>query len=288
MTSPDCPLVYYSMKWLAALSVCCVDLFALVSGYVGVATSPRWKRFGELWLQVAVTALIVTAAVKLHGRAEVGFKDWLGCAMPVSRCTYWYFTAYAGVFLLMPILNVGIRSLSRVQALTICGSGMFLFSFLTIPARAEFWCLHHGYSMLWLVLLYVFGGCLRLHVNLRGKAWVWMCLGIVCSFVTFFCDCWSPIPNRGQFLCYLNPSVVGSAVCFLIGFSKLAISGGGGEVCCSYRAGILWRLSLACSSTRLETLLVWCIQGGGELSGLDCGYVLRRSPSNCFRILVGA
>ena len=66
-----------------------------------------------LWLQVAFYTVLITALFLVISPESVGFKDIITAFLPVTRYTYWYFTTYFGLFILMPILNAGINALTE-------------------------------------------------------------------------------------------------------------------------------------------------------------------------------
>ena len=104
----------FQARLLEAASQSCVDLFGLLSGYLGVATLGwKWRKFGKLWLQVWSTGILLlggcTAVGWLCPNAFAGHlptrADWLTAAFPLLCDEYWYFTGYLFVFLFAPPLN---------------------------------------------------------------------------------------------------------------------------------------------------------------------------------------
>ena len=92
---------------------------------------------------------------------EVLLKSFL----PVQWKTYWYFSAYVAVFLLSPFLNRLVCSLSKQECRKLMLVLFLLFSAGTFIAKAfdvDFLQLVGGYSFVWLMVLYLFGACLRM------------------------------------------------------------------------------------------------------------------------------
>lgn len=162
----------FQARMLEALSQSCVDLFGLLSGYLGVkAVGWKWRKFGRLWLQVWSTGLLTLSVCSLVGLVWPGAfgghlpaaGDWLTAAFPLVRDEYWYFTGYLFVFLLAPVVNrllfaegrerIGL-SAAAVLFAVICGTTVF-------PGGVTWLPLAKGYSAAWLVCLYVFGAALR-------------------------------------------------------------------------------------------------------------------------------
>ena len=80
---------------------------------------------------------------------------------PIMRGDFWYFTAYSGLFFLLPLLNRAVLSLNRRQAVALCLTIAVAFSLLPTLLKVDPFDLRSGYSALWLMLLYVLGACIR-------------------------------------------------------------------------------------------------------------------------------
>lgn len=159
-------------RTIEAFSQCCVDLFGLLSGYLGVATlSWNWKKLGRLWLQVWTTGLLVCGVCALGGLVAPSVfggrlptqADWLTAACPLLRDEYWYFTGYLFVFLLAPLLNRTVFAAGRERVGIAAAGVVFLLVCGTTacPGGVDRLPLAKGYSAAWLVCLYVFGAALR-------------------------------------------------------------------------------------------------------------------------------
>ena len=149
--------------YVKSLAWCCVDLFALVSGYIGVTGHPTFAKWGRLWLQVFVTGALMTLVSRFAFGVPMTGAHWTHLILPVTTSGYWYFTAYTGLYCLMPVLNLGLRALTRRQALGVTAGLLAVALSASVGARDVF-CLGLGYSVAWLTVLYVLGGVIRLHV----------------------------------------------------------------------------------------------------------------------------
>ena len=152
---------------LNAFTRCAVNAYALISGYVLVNGRFRPARLMGLWLQTAFWGVMAALFFALDG-AQVTAADWLDALFPITRNTYWYFTCYAGVFVLSPFLNALLKALNRRQAALLAGAVTLLFSVLPAFAMKDVFQLGGGYHAGWLVILYLLGGCMRLH----GFGWL--------------------------------------------------------------------------------------------------------------------
>jgi len=145
---------------------CAVDLFALISGYVGFRdtfTLPgpgaQFKKYLRLWLEVLFYALVPTLVIALFVPGSVTTKEILSCLFPVTTGQYWYFSAYTGLFLLMPVLNAALSILPVSYLKWLIGMTLVIFS--AYGSSMGRFTLSGGYSVIWLVLLYLCGGAVR-------------------------------------------------------------------------------------------------------------------------------
>ena len=81
--------------------------------------------------------------------------------------TYWYFSAYAGVFVIAPYLDRMVKALTDGQKKKLMITLFLLCSVFTMVPRAsttgsDFLGLAAGYSFLWLAVMYVIGACVRM------------------------------------------------------------------------------------------------------------------------------
>ncbi len=136
---------------------CAVNLFGLISGYVEVGKRFRLSRLLELWLQVAVIELAITAAFALFSDTVPTPGDWLAVALPLSCDSYWYFTAYFGMYLLLPAIHRMLEGLNRRQYQLLLGTGFLLFTVLPLFPQHDSFRLQYGYHILWLIVLYTTG-----------------------------------------------------------------------------------------------------------------------------------
>ena len=146
---------------LWALEILCfgaVNIYAIISGYVGYKTSHRWSNIIYLCIQTAFFAVLLTGidlAMLLYQGAEVEFKYVFWNLFPTIKAL-WYISAYFCVFFFMPILDKIIDAVDRKALKTVA---LFCFAvFCCFPdAYSQVTGLRYGYSVLWLALLYLLG-----------------------------------------------------------------------------------------------------------------------------------
>lgn len=226
-------------RLLEAVSQSCVDVFGILSGYLGVtAVGWRWRRFAGLYLQTWTTGLAVLCgvwAVSALGLVPLTVcgDDWLTALLPLCRDEYWYFTGYLFVFLLAPPINRWLFERTRVGPWLAAAVALAVGGVTAFPGGVDALPLHKGYSAAWLVCLYLFGAALRKAEWTRAvRSGVWFAMAAACVFVTvaqrlvmaalpmakdLFRDEWTLHH-------YTSPTVVGAAGALVLGCATLRIA----------------------------------------------------------------
>ncbi len=152
----------YELAWaLEIAAYCAVNCYAIISGYVGSGSKFKLSGILSLWLQVAFYSVGITVLFAALRPETVGLRELVGSFFPVMTKKYWYFSSYFGLFFFTPFLNLALQKLSR-RTMTLClGMLILLFSPLTIFFGKAVFSLSNGYSLLWLMLLYLIGGYLK-------------------------------------------------------------------------------------------------------------------------------
>lgn len=158
------PETYYAAWFLETCAYCAVDLYGLISGYVGVDSKYRPARILELWFQVFFYSAGITLIYRIFAPGlQVEGGLWKA-VFPVSWKTYWYFSSYVGLFFLMPYLNKMINSLTEREVKRLGVTLFLVFSAATALPKvngSDFLQLVGGYSFAWLLILYLLGACIK-------------------------------------------------------------------------------------------------------------------------------
>lgn len=224
----------YWALWLLGITVdCAVNCFALISGYVAYEASFRYTNILRIHLTVLFHSLALTflCAALLPGLLTP--PDLLRAFFPMLSNTYWYFTAYFILFFFMPLLNRGMQYLSKKQADLLLFVMFLLFSVLPTAAQIDLFSISSGFSLLWLMALYVTGLYLKKYqdrLRLRKRTLLLIYLGCVAltwllkrllESVTFL--------TKGEAVAfymltdYCSPTILLSAVALVLLFSSLNI-----------------------------------------------------------------
>ena len=163
-----------SNAWMA-LCIIAVNLYALLTGYLCI--NRRWniQRYVELWITVCFYSITLFIPVILIGEQMLGIRSTL---LHINPCTsgYWYFNAYTGLFVIIPFLNKGLNSLSQRDYRNLTILLLLIYSFLGCwkPDHIA----QNGYNAIWLIILYVVGGYIKLH---RPTIPAWILIGLAMS-----------------------------------------------------------------------------------------------------------
>ena len=223
---------------LRLLCYTAVDLDALISGYVMLEGRFRPARFLELWLQVVAIGLVECLIWSFFAPSgTVTFQTWLTALLPVTQYEYWYFTAYAGVFLLSPLLNRGLRSLNERQARALLYAlfGLFCVGWLLGKLMDhDSFHLGGGYTTLWLLVLYLLGACVKQGGLFRSMpSWRLHLCALLCISTSWLLRNFlflQALPEQvrdwgGLVLNYCSPLLVLFSLCELVLFSRLRLRG---------------------------------------------------------------
>lgn len=224
---------YIAAWFLEIFAFCAVDIFALISGYVSY--SEREKRinltnYALLWLQVVAYCVSLMIIFQLCIPESVTKLDLAKGFFPVTNNTYWYFTAYTGLFAVMPLLNAALHKCSEETLRKVFVCLFLLFSlFDTFAKKFEF---SSGYSFVWITILYIMGAIIKkckigekvkpiyliiLIIALSLIGWGWKIYGFQFKILDI-------TVTKDFFVNYTSPTVLGSAILYIILFSKLRIN----------------------------------------------------------------
>lgn len=152
----------YEICW--AIEMFCfigVNIYALISGYVGLCSKYKPYKIITMWIQVEIYNLIALGIVYKTGIIDLSRIDIVKYFFPVVFNGYWYFTAYVGLFLFIPLLNKLIQTLEKKTADRFLLFAAILFSIAELINTDNALGLKKGYSMIYLILLYIVGGYLK-------------------------------------------------------------------------------------------------------------------------------
>lgn len=154
----------YASAWLVQIAAyCAVNCYALISGYVGVKARFRYANVVSLWLQVAFYAVGITAVFAVLRPDQIGLSDIARSVTPVGSHFYWYYTSYFCISLFFPLMNHLLLTAPKALLAQGMTAAFAVFSFLPMFWQTDMMLLNWGFSPLWLAVMYMAGGYMRLY-----------------------------------------------------------------------------------------------------------------------------
>ena len=151
----------YICRLLMIFSMSCVNIFGIISGYVGYREGEKkapFSGFFILWMTTVFYNLLYIAIFHIFLSGSVNQKDLAIDLFPVTFRRYWYLSAYFVVYFFSPYINKILNHTSdkSLKQLLIFCLLLALIEYIGEPFR-----LVGGYSAFWLLLLYVIGGIMK-------------------------------------------------------------------------------------------------------------------------------
>lgn len=137
---------------------CSVNVFAIISGFVGLKAKHRYSNLINLSLQLIFYAVLLTGIetiVLVYLGKDISINNVVLNLFP-SVHSIWYFSAYFCLFFFMPILNSIIENTPR-NALKVGAVFVFIIFCRFGQVSTKVVNLSNGYSVLWLAILYLLG-----------------------------------------------------------------------------------------------------------------------------------
>ena len=226
----DTGTVKYFTAWtLESLSLCAVNIYALISGFVGVSSgSARFYKILSMWIQVEFYCIISTVILYCTKTDTFDFAELINRLAPVSTNRYWYFTAYFIMFFFTPVFNKLLQSLHERQMKYLFGIIFIFASLWPTVWQADIMKLNNGYSFLWLSLLYLLGGCVRklgLYKRVNMRLMVVLYFVLTLSGMAFMAGAeeWNWPVAENNLLSYYAFNILLASVCLLLAGAKTKI-----------------------------------------------------------------
>lgn len=202
---------------------CCVDCFALATGFLMAERGFRPGRIVSLWLQVAFYSVVTAAAWYFIVPGRIGLRYIASSFFPALTSKYWYFTAYFVLFFFTPFLNALLRALDARGRKMLLAALLVFFSLLPTFRPLNVIPLSGGYCFFWLAALYLIGGCVkldRLYECASGKFFV----------LTYFSSAavmllWQLLfgADNVRLISYLSPTVLVCSAALLCAFCRMRV-----------------------------------------------------------------
>lgn len=210
----------YDIAWfLEVASFGAVNCYALASGYVGINTRIRYYKLVMLYLQLVFSSLLITLFFSIYQPQLVSIDRWMHALSPIYYGQYWYLTAYFGLFLFLPVVNAGLNTITSLQRKILFFTILTFLVLIPFFNKNDIFNFASGYSLIWLLILYVLGAILAKETLFQKLAWFVLCfiyLGLVIAL--FY------LKIKGIYwVKYTSPLVVAYSIVLVILFSRLKI-----------------------------------------------------------------
>ncbi len=222
---------HYWVAWFLEVAMyCAVDCFALISGYVLSVKNTKISAIASLWVQTFfyTTSLTLVFFLFFPGTAMTKF-DVLFSFFPIITKQYWYVSAYLGMYILVPVLNVALANVKKMT-LELVFIGMLVvhsgFSLKFDPFH-----LGEGCSVMWLSLLYLLGGYIRKYDLVskvkKYKGWLLYISMTVLTFMSKYdIETFTSLPERDEnfgniLISFVSPTVFLAAVGLFIATAQM-------------------------------------------------------------------
>ena len=160
--------------------------FALISGIVGYKVC-RYCNLLYLWLTVLFYSLGIHLYVIYFKKNFIVRDNILKDCFPIIFQRYWYFTAYFGMYLFLPVINKGISCLnkSELRLVVISTIGIFVFWRDFENPNKDIFNLKSGNSIMWLLIYFLTGAYIgKYKVIYHGAKKYIFCL--ICIIIYIF------------------------------------------------------------------------------------------------------
>jgi surface polysaccharide O-acyltransferase-like enzyme len=219
------PLSVTVRSVIESLSIVCVNVFVLISGWFGI--KPGIKGFASFLFQCLFFSACISVFAPLFGIGEPFSWVDIGHVFFFGNYYYWFVKCYLCLYILSPVLNAFIQSADRKTFLIVLLGFFVIQTFYGwTGAMGDF---DRGYSVVSFVGLYLLARFIKLYGRsvFRFNKWMDLFLYIGLSFIlaaAYIVSITQGLEKVASHLfVYINPLVIASSVFLLLFFSKINI-----------------------------------------------------------------
>lgn len=220
---------YQSVSYICGFGI---NIFAMISGYVGIRigtscssiiSKGRISKFIKLWSQVLFYSLGIFVIIGLVYSFDNFLPSLIKVILPISSKQYWYFSAYVGVFLIAPGLNLVAKGIAdsiksdKRKILT-----FFAMIIIICLMWSDPFGFVDGYTFAWLAFLYIIGAVIE-QVNFKEKLNVKVLICVLSLIVFLSVSLYAFSPFGINLLERTSPINIIPCCLLLIIFSKIKV-----------------------------------------------------------------
>ncbi len=179
-----------TVAWvLESFCLVAVNVYMLISGYFLCMSSFKVSRLLKLWLQVwlySVGVGFLAAVTGILPTEEFNTHYLLSLVFPISMGHYWFMTAYVFLYLMLPLVGMAVRKMTKGQMQLAIGGLLVMFCVLksVLPFRLEMD--GQGYDCIWYLCVFLTAAYIRrFGIPFFKKKWRSVCLYIVACLGIF-------------------------------------------------------------------------------------------------------
>lgn len=222
------------VSWAEIAAYPAVDCFVLLSGYLLCCLPFKLSRIVRTWTAAFFWSVAIQSLFFCLRPETVTTGTALYMLLPVLSETYWFLNAYIVMMLVSPVLNRLLRDMPQWQLRGLLLAALAVFCVAPLLALGnDVFKTQNGYSFTWFLVLYLWGGYIRLYCPKSTVRKNWKPLLGYVVLVTGhllwmrLTEILIPnIPVSGIFMKYTSVPVFGSALCLLQFFRSVQIPAG--------------------------------------------------------------
>lgn len=180
-------IAYVATRILNAFSYCCIDLFAMVSGYLMCEKQIKAKRIIRLWADVFFYSVVGFAVTLLiSGDKALLSLSSMEFLFPVCFSKYWYISVYFVLYFLIPFYNKLISVLDKKSFVWLLIVMLMTSSVISVIITTDPFHFGNniGYTFVWISVMYFLGAYIKKYgLKLSQKA------NVVLIFASLFFQC---------------------------------------------------------------------------------------------------
>ena len=203
-------------SFLEHACIIAVNIYVLITGYFMVKNKISIKKIILLELEVLFYSIVIYLIMTFAGQHKFGIKEFITYLFPITTKKYWFFTAYMGLYILSPFLNILANSMKKKQYeifLIIC---TILFSGIkSLYPSNNILEGNNGFNLTWFIYLYFLAGYIRLYFNVNIKKIKLFIIYLICTIV--------PLLIQFILIKYFNINYVKKYLDFLIGYNNIIV-----------------------------------------------------------------
>lgn len=241
-------LKYWTLSAVQILTVCCVNLYGLTTGYLMCEKPFRLSRIVKLWATTVFWSVAVSCVLFIIFPKTRTFEEIVSMFLPILRGRYWFFTAYFVVMMVSPVLNLVIQSLTKGQFRLLLAALFLIFGVIPVGSLGyDVLRISTGHHFSWMIVLYLIGGYIRTNIPpSKTPAWNYLAGYFLFAAIHLLYKLGTAFVGLQSFsnllLTYPSPLVVGEAICLFLyfkdAFSDISANSAFGKLICFAAPGV--------------------------------------------------